>query len=296
MPGWKAVFTLFIHLDRVNSWGMSEKLCLKWNDFQNNTNKAFGSLRNNNDFSDVTLVCKDGQKVEAHKVILAASSPFFQNLLRRNKHPHPLIYMRGMKSEDLEAIVDFLYYGEASVYENDVETFFEIAEELNLRGLNRNAKNIPHEFHPDKELAPPSAPQFKTQRPKAIQTNPIKYQFFENKTSFGGEDSKANLDDTILISQKLKYDVSRIDITDVNYLEETVRSMMIKSQNYLSNTNGTKARADICTICGKEGKRTNIKDHIEANHLEGVSIPCKSCEKTFKSRKSLRYHNLSCMI
>ena len=52
---------------------MTEKLCLKWNDFQENTNAAFGSLRNDNDFSDITLACEDGQQVEAHKVILAAT-------------------------------------------------------------------------------------------------------------------------------------------------------------------------------------------------------------------------------
>ena len=62
---------------------MSEKLCLKWNDYQDNVNSAFGSLREENDFADVTLACEDGQQIEAHKVILAASSPFFQNLLNR---------------------------------------------------------------------------------------------------------------------------------------------------------------------------------------------------------------------
>ena len=71
---------------------MSEKLCLKWNDFQENANTAFGSLREDAEFADVTLACEDGQQIEAHKVILAASSPFFQNLLNRNRHPQPLIY------------------------------------------------------------------------------------------------------------------------------------------------------------------------------------------------------------
>ena len=87
---------------------MSEKLCLKWNDFQENVNTAFGNLRKDTEFADVTLACEDGQQIEAHKVILAASSPFFQDLLKRNRHPHPLIFMRGVKSEDLLAIVDFL--------------------------------------------------------------------------------------------------------------------------------------------------------------------------------------------
>ena len=76
---------------------MSEKLCLQWNDFQENIKSAFGNLRGDNDFTDVTLACEDGQQVEAHKVILAASSPFFQKLLGRNKHPRPLIYKKKVE-------------------------------------------------------------------------------------------------------------------------------------------------------------------------------------------------------
>ena len=114
---------------------MSEKLCLKWNDFQENINTAFGSLRQDKDFTDVTLACEDGQQIEAHKVTLAAFSPFFQNLLKRNKHPHPLIYMKGMKYEILLSLVDFLYLGEANVSQESLDSFLEIAEELKLKGL-----------------------------------------------------------------------------------------------------------------------------------------------------------------
>ena len=49
---------------------MSEKLCLQWNDFQENIKSAFGNLREDKDFKDVTLVCVDGQQLEAHKVVL----------------------------------------------------------------------------------------------------------------------------------------------------------------------------------------------------------------------------------
>ena len=81
-----------------------EKLCLQWNDFQTNLTSAFRDLREDNEFTDVTLVCEDGQQVKAHKVVLISSSPFFKNLLQRNKHPHPLIYMRGLNSKDLVAM------------------------------------------------------------------------------------------------------------------------------------------------------------------------------------------------
>ena len=88
---------------------MSEKLCLHWNDFNGDVIKAFGNLREDNDFADVTLASEDGHQVEAHKVILAASSPFFKDMLVKKKHNHPLIYMRGVKTETLMAMVDFLY-------------------------------------------------------------------------------------------------------------------------------------------------------------------------------------------
>ena len=85
-----------------------EKFCLKWNDFQINVTKSFGSLREDTDFADVTLACEDGQQVQAHKFILATSSPFFKSILRINKHEHPLIYMRGMKFDILVAILEFM--------------------------------------------------------------------------------------------------------------------------------------------------------------------------------------------
>ena len=85
-----------------------EKLCLQWNDFKENLSFSFGELRKDRDLTDVTLACEDGQKIEAHKLILVTSSPFFEKILQGNKHSHPLIYLRGFMSKDLLAILDFL--------------------------------------------------------------------------------------------------------------------------------------------------------------------------------------------
>ena len=120
---------------------MAEKLFLQWNDFKNNTIDALVRLTEDKDFSDVTLACEDGQQVEAHKVVLAVTSPFFQTLLERNKHLHPLIYMRGVKSETLKAVIDFLYCGEAIVCQDSLDDFLAIAEELKLHGLTGQANN-----------------------------------------------------------------------------------------------------------------------------------------------------------
>ena len=39
--------------------------------------KTIGGLRQDNEFTDLTLACEDGQQVESHNVVLVASSPFF---------------------------------------------------------------------------------------------------------------------------------------------------------------------------------------------------------------------------
>ena len=80
---------------------------------------------------------------------------------------------------------------------------------------------------------------------------------------------------------------------DLKELDEKVKSLMEKSQNLApSGTEGSKAK--ICKVCGKEGAGIAIRDHIEANHLKGVSLPCNMCGKDFRSRMMLRMHRCIC--
>ena len=118
-----------------------EKLCLQWNDFKENIASAFTQLREDREFADVTLACEDGQQIEAHKVVLISSSPFFRNLLSKNKHPSPLIYMRGVEFGHLSALVDFLYLGEANVLQDEIESFMAVATELKLKGFSGEAED-----------------------------------------------------------------------------------------------------------------------------------------------------------
>ena len=80
----------------------SEILCLSWNEYDSNFSVAFQDLRQEKEFFDVTLACKDGQ-LEAHKVILSSCSIFFKDILKRNPHVHPLLYMKDVKLGHLQA-------------------------------------------------------------------------------------------------------------------------------------------------------------------------------------------------
>ena len=80
---------------------MSEKFCLKWNDFQCNVTKSFSNLRKEADFYDATLISDDQKQMFAHKVVLSFSSEFFKNILKQNKHSQPLLCLDGINSNEL---------------------------------------------------------------------------------------------------------------------------------------------------------------------------------------------------
>ena len=127
----------------------SDKFCLKWNDFESNLSIAFRELREEKDFFDVTLACEDSSQIEAHKVILSACSTFFKDILKKNPHQHPLLYLRGVKHSQLVNVLNFMYLGEVNVAQDDLNSFLSIAEELHVKGLTQGEASSKHK-HPSK--------------------------------------------------------------------------------------------------------------------------------------------------
>ena len=177
--------------------------------------------------------------------------------------------MRGVKLDDLLAIVDFLYRGEANVFQENLDSFLAIAEELQLRGLMGKADDRAEDLNVGGKR-----PQSKV-LPKS---NSLK-EYLKAEAQHSKIDREKSNTPVALPSYYSG---------DLDQLEEMVKSMMEKSDNNYANQS---QKAYRCKVCGKEGMGSAIKDHIEANHIEGIVIPCNLCEKTFRSRNALRHHN-----
>ena len=106
----------------------AEEILLTWDSHGKNASEAFSGLRNDEFFSDVTLACQD-QQFKAHKVVLAACSPFFEQVLKNHQHPNPLIFLKGVEVKHMEALLDFVYCGEVSLEQLEVEGFLRAGEE-----------------------------------------------------------------------------------------------------------------------------------------------------------------------
>ena len=122
--------------------GSSDEFCLRWNSYESNISSSFRELREDSEFFDVTLCCDNGiDIVQAHKVILAACSPLFHDILSHQKsHQNPLLYLKGICLKDLQAVLEFMYHGEVNLAQDSVNNFLEVAEELAIKGLSADTK------------------------------------------------------------------------------------------------------------------------------------------------------------
>ena len=254
-----------------------EKLCLKWDDFYKNITNTFNDLRRDTDFSDVTLVCADGQLIDAHRIVIAASSPIFSSLLKKNDHFHPMIYMRGLKAKDLMAIVDFIYHGEVEIEQDDLTQFLDLGKELQLKGIT-GSRGFWDEVKTDKiskkfknVIRKPNIKCIVNEEDKSM----VSLTADGNETCFLNETGV-----TVFKESDEVGDVVKSKIED-NPTEEKFSSMIEMVTKRIWK----------CTLCGKitNGSRTQAARHTEA-HLEGVAHPCPKCENISRTSNGLQVH------
>ena len=91
---------------------MAEKYTLNWHTFSDHLKVMFKDLYQEGSHSDVTLVSDDQTQFKAHKIVLSACSPVFKKIIESNPSQHPLIYLRGIQSYEMESILQFMYLGD----------------------------------------------------------------------------------------------------------------------------------------------------------------------------------------
>lgn len=87
---------------------------------------------------DVTLSCCDGQ-LQAHKLVLAACSPYFSGLFDKLVNPLQcpiIIVIKDMQFEDLKLMVDFMYRGQLTLSREKLMNLIKSAESLQVYGLS----------------------------------------------------------------------------------------------------------------------------------------------------------------
>merc|ERR1712025_359236 len=290
----------------------TEKFCLKWNDFEGNISLAFRDIREEKDFFDCTLSC-GARQVQANKIILAACSPFFRSTLRQNPHQHPLLYLKGVEFNDLQAVLTFMYHGEVNVAQEQLNSFLSVAEDLQVKGLTQNKDDTPsHTNHQDdtrNSIPRPPRPN-KSSLPGRYQAG-VQDVIPEIKQETASQ-VVAPVQDADYPAEQGQHEYqAHSEVQPVEEYEEVeyTREEFGEQAGYEVDTfadNPEYTCADIavesllvhqspgcytCASCGKtSAQRTDLMKHIISKHVVSQAIACQFCGKKYKNQNSLQVH------
>ena len=241
---------------------MDEEFCLKWNDYQSNVVKSFTTLRYDSDLSDVTLVSDDHKHITSHRVVLSTSSSYFKEIFTKNKHSHPMLCLSGVTSQDINNVLDYIYNGEVKINEDNLKSFLEIANRFKLEGLmDQNLPEDTEDF--------------------IYQQETVDYAMVDVK------DCK--------VSTPIKEDNKKMQARTISTFQTSMISDVFESMDELNQTiaeNMSKGSDGMwsCSRCPRVSKKKDhMTEHVES-HLSGLLFQCQNCDKTSRSRQSLRHH------
>ena len=296
---------------------MSGQYEVSWPEYTSNRTACLSDLLTRNVFVDVTLVFDDNDQVKAHKVILASASSFFQNLLEKNPHPNPMLYIRGMTKKLFVSLLDFIYLGEVSLPESDFDTFINMARDLKIKGLlNESQEKDSKKKTAGKRIKPNMMK--KPQTTLAEITNTIRSKLesdilvpLEDPDDPPYEEFGSQVDVAKTFEDEK---IEQLKVTENKVKKEPARVFTTKSEdNPVTMVSGdSPASAEIyakvnallittpegfwvCNECRYGSKsKENVMEHAEM-HIKGIVHKCNYCNKTFQKKLALRNHMNKCV-
>ena len=230
---------------------------VKWDEFHTTVSESFKEFKQEKAFFDVTLVSEDQKQIQTHKIVLSTCSNFFKSILENNTQSHPLIYLSGVDSTNLQFLTDYIYEGEVRLFHEQLESFIETAKELEIAGLLKDeifndyfADQFIKKEKDDEELE-------KVEKKQKIKKSAVK-------------SPRQSIEHEIVV------DVSSYDQNEV---KQKIKDLMMKKDDNFQ-----------CTVCGKMAKEySNLRRHVEV-HIEGLSYECHLCNNTFNKMHTLAKH------
>ncbi|XP_065225818.1 serine-rich adhesin for platelets-like [Planococcus citri] len=107
------------------------QLQLKWPNHSTHLLTRLTYLFKNEQLVDCTLMCNK-HCLKVHRSVLAACSPYFERELQNN----PSIVVKDMQFSVLKALIEFMYYGETRITEENLTSLIEAAKIFEVKGLS----------------------------------------------------------------------------------------------------------------------------------------------------------------
>ena len=268
-----------------------EKYSLTWHTYSDHLKSMMRELMMNEDFSDVTLVTEDKKQIKAHINILSACSPVFKDILKKDKNSSPVMYLRGIQYTELESIIQFIYLGEATFYEERMDEFLAVAKSLEIKEIcnaetefNDEPKDSPTTNDQDTstELVEeqPVIPDIKNkedQQERCVVNGNAKFECDQCDKTYSGHSGLYTHKQSV--HQGVKYACDQCDF------KASYRCYL--NAHFKSKHEGVKYACDQCDY--QATAQSNLIVHIQSKH-DGVKYACDQCDHQSITQRNLTVH------
>lgn len=109
--------------------------CLRWNNHKSNLVEILEALIKMECYVDCTIYVDNHVQFKAHRVVLAACSPYFQAILQDAPQDHCSIIFPGVQEFEMRTLLEYIYAGEVNIAESQIPRIMKIAKMLEVKGL-----------------------------------------------------------------------------------------------------------------------------------------------------------------
>ncbi|XP_071546427.1 uncharacterized protein [Panulirus ornatus] len=109
-------------------------LSLKWNNHKTTFFEILRVLREKANYTDATIAV-EGKFYPVHKLVMSTCSEYFSEIFERTPCKSPVVVLKDVRSQDMDALLDYMYLGEVNVNQNDLASLLKTAECLRIKGL-----------------------------------------------------------------------------------------------------------------------------------------------------------------
>ena len=249
---------------------MLDSFNFDWHLFEDHVKDMMKELWSSDKYADITLISDDKVKFSAHKILLTSCSKLFKFILEGNFHTNPLLYLSGVSSVNLGFILDYIYHGEVNLFQEQLDSFLESAQKLEIEGLlgvNTNKQEQEQDT------------LWRNNKINAFQEQDI-------------NNIKESMDEDKILASVVENEIkprhynrgvsSSTQVANVDVGSMSTEEVEMKKNELFQKVNDVWS----CLSCPYTSSRSfNIKKHVET-HLDGLCYTCTLCSKEFRSKGS----------
>ena len=225
-----------------------EKCNLSWHTYSDHLKDMLHEMMTSNELTDVTLVCDDKKTFKAHKIVLSACSSVFKSIIEDLPHNNATIYLRGIQHQEMESILEFMYLGVATFYQDRMNEFLNVAKNLEFKEISKDV-----EFEDVKKN-------------EQEQDSSLSERSFSNQAD---DDVNLNIQGTNKQLYKTINGKYSCEICDYQTHDR---------RNFKKHVKRHKGVTYACNQCDYQAtQQASLKPHIQSKH-EGVKYNCDQCD------------------